>query len=115
MRDEEQLSEPERARRTLAAGILVFRWGALAWMAALALTAATQFRRPWLAWSALAIALAWNARITIARGRLSDVDRWIDLGIGVGLMVVSALAVQPGEVIGPRPFFATMYPAAAAL
>lgn len=115
MRDEGEVSEPERARRTLAAGVLVFRWGALAWMAVLAFSASTPFRRPWLVWATLGAVAVWNVRISLARGRLSAADRWIDLALGAGLVAVSALAVEPGELGSARPFFATMYPASAAL
>jgi signal transduction histidine kinase len=114
MREGPELTEPERARRTLAAGILVFRWGALAWMGVLLLTTG-EFRRPGLLAAALAVTLAWNVRLTIARGRLSWAGRWLDLAIAIGLLEVSALVVAPGEVGGTRPFVATMYPAAAAL
>lgn len=114
MREGAHLTEPERARRTLAAGILVFRWGALAWIGVL-VAIAPHFRRPLLLAAALAVTLAWNVRLTLARGRLSTIGRWLDLGIAMGLLEVSALVVAPGEVGGTRPFMATMYPAAAAL
>jgi signal transduction histidine kinase len=114
MREGAHPTEPERARRTLAAGILVFRWGALAWMFVLALTGGP-FERPGLLWATLGVAALWTVRLTFVRGPLSAADRWADLGISIGLIVMSALLVGEGEVSGPRPFVATMYPASAAL
>jgi signal transduction histidine kinase len=114
MREGAHPTEPERARRTLAAGILVFRWGALAWMFVLALTGGP-FERPGLLWATLGVAVLWTIRLTFVRGPMSAADRWVDLGISIGLIVMSALLVGEGEVSGPRPFVATMYPASAVL
>ncbi|MCA1727648.1 MAG: sensor histidine kinase, partial [Actinobacteria bacterium] len=102
-------------RRTLAAGILVFRWGALAWLAAQIVVGGTPLVRPWLVATSVIAVVAWNVRVTLARGRLSDTDRWIDLAVAAGLVIVSAYVVPRGFVLAGLPFFATMYPAAAAL
>jgi hypothetical protein len=37
------ISEPERSRRILSAGVLVFRWASFGWMALVNLTASQPF------------------------------------------------------------------------
>jgi signal transduction histidine kinase len=106
--------EADRAHRTLWTAVLVFRWGALAWMSVMALTAARPFVRSELAWLSLGAALAWTAWLTVSRGRVSGPALWFDLALAVGLLLVSGL-VAPEDQVGERQLFATAYPAAAAL
>jgi hypothetical protein len=107
-------SEADRAHRTLWTAVLVFRWGALAWMSVMALTAAQPLVRSELAWLSLGAALAWTAWLTVGGGRVRGPALWFDLALAVGLVLVSGLVAPDGQV-GERQMFATAYPAAAAL
>ena len=109
------VSAPERARRTLTRGVLVFRWVSLAWMSVIALTASGDFRRELLAWASIGLAGAWTAWLTVGSRRFDEITLWIDLAVCSWLLVVSALVVFEGEVVSERAFFATGYPFAAAL
>lgn len=110
----ERVSEAERGRSVLVAGVVVFRWAALGWMTALA---ATQegFRRPALAWAAIGAAGAWTASRTILRRASAIGELWFELALAAGLVVTSGLVVPDGAVVSGRPFFATAWPAAAVL
>ncbi len=107
-------SEAERAHGILASGVLVFRWAALAWMVALAVTTEGGFERPWVAWSALGVAGAWTAWMTTAREPAS-VSLWIELAIAFGIVVASGAVAPEGSVVTERPFFGTGWPLAAVL
>lgn len=105
----------ERGRRVLSAGILVFRWAALAWMTVLALTS-DPFRRPELAWAMIGAAGGWTAWLTVPRReRAREAMMWFDLALAAAMAIASGAVVARGEVVAGRPFFATAYPAAAAL
>lgn len=108
-------ADPERYRRMLAGGLLVFRWVWLLWMIALAATASDQLARPALAWLSIGMASAWTAWLTATRHRWTAAALWADLAICVWLVLASGLVVAEGEVISGRPFFATGYPLSAAL
>lgn len=111
----ERSDEPARASATIRLGILAFRWAALAWMTVLAATSAG-FRRPALAWAALAVAAAWTAASSLgARSAPGATRLAADLALACALVVVSGFVVADGAVLGRRPFFATAYPAAAVL
>lgn len=105
-------SEPERARRRLSGGVLVFRWVALIWMAALNLFRVEAYQHPVLAWLGIGCALALTVWLTIRRGEQGPVELWIDLGISVGLILMSNYVVHVRE---NGLFFATAYPASTAL
>src|SRR5206468_3309659 len=66
-------SHPERARRTLSGGVLLFRWVAFVWMAGLNLWRLEDFRRPLLAWLGVALAGVWTASLTASRRRSNDI------------------------------------------
>ncbi|HEX2056995.1 MAG TPA: ATP-binding protein [Actinomycetota bacterium] len=108
------LSAPERSRRTLIRGVLVFRWVWLAWMSIVAFTGGASFRSPGLAWTSIGVAGAWTAWLTVSSRRWDQATLWIDLAVCGGLIVVSALVVFEGDVID-RSFFATGYPLTAPL
>jgi signal transduction histidine kinase len=106
--------EAERARRTLWATVLVFRWTALAWMSVMALTSGQPLVRPELAWTAVGAALAWTAWLTVGQGQERTPVLWFDLALCAGLLLISALVVPHGHV-EERQLFATAYPVSAAL
>jgi signal transduction histidine kinase len=108
------LPAPERSRRTLIRGVLVFRWVWLAWMSIVALSDAGDLRRPALAWASIGLAGAWTAWVTVSSRRWDQATLWVDLAVCGWLIVVSALVVFEGEVL-TRAFFATGYPLTAAL
>lgn len=108
-------ADPERYRRMLAGGLLVFRWVWLLWMIALAASASDQLQRPALAWISIGAAAAWTAWLTATRHRWTTPSLWVDLVICVWLVLASGLVVADGDVISGRPFFATGYPLSAAL
>ena len=107
--------DPERYRRMLAGGILVFRWVWLTWMVALAATTTVAFRQPGLAWASIGLAAAWTAWLTATRHRWTTAALWGDLAICLWLVLASGLVVPEGQVISGRPFFATGYPLSAPL
>ncbi|MDQ4124406.1 MAG: histidine kinase [Actinomycetota bacterium] len=108
------MSAPERSRRTLIRGVLVFRWVWLAWMSIVAFMDAGNFRNAGLAWTSIGIAGAWTAWVTVSSRRWDQATLWADLVVCGWLIAVSALVVFEGEVVD-RPFFATGYPLTAAL
>lgn len=108
-------ADPERYRRMLAGGLLVFRWVWLLWMIALAVSTADRFDRPALAWASIGVASAWTAWLTATRHRWTTPSLWVDLAVCLWLVLVSGLVVGDGDVISGRPFFATGYPLSAAL
>ena len=115
-RDDAQpgLPAPERSRRTLIRGVLVFRWVWLAWMSIVALSDAGDFRRPALAWATIGLAGAWTAWVTVSSRRWDQATLWWDLAVCGWLILASPLVVFEGDVVD-RAFFATGYPLTAAL
>lgn len=107
--------DPERYRRTLARGILVFRWVWLAWMTTLAVAASDEFTIPGLAWASIGAAAAWTAWLTATRHRWTKAALWFDLAVCFWLVLASGIVVPDESVIQGRPFFATGYPLSAPL
>ncbi len=110
----------ERARRTLWVGLLVFRWAFYVWMVALAIAAPAAFDHPFrssaLVWLGVIATGAWTVWLTIGDHQERTETPYVDLGLAVGLILVSSLVVRPGEVTGGQaPFFAVAYPSNAAL
>lgn len=101
--------------RGLWLGILAYRWAALAWMVSLAILSRRELARPGLALAALLVAAGWTAWFTIAKGWEQPLVRWIDLVQAIGLLPVSGFVMATGATAGSAPFFATSYPASAAL
>jgi signal transduction histidine kinase len=108
-------SEPERSRRILSAGVLVFRWASFAWMTLVNLTASEPFRHSILAWALVAAAGAFTLWVTVARNWDRPVVLVVDLTLSCALIVLSGYVVQTGQVVGGRLFFATAYPVSTAL
>lgn len=108
------MSAPERSRRTLTRGVLVFRWVWLAWMSIVALVDSGDFRRGGLAWASIGIAGAWTAWVTVPSRRWDNATLWADLVVCAWLIGASGLVVFEGEIVD-RPFFASGYPLTAAL
>lgn len=108
------LPAPERLRRTVARGALAFRWVALAWMTALALSASGGLSNDALAWASIGVAGAWTAWLTSAGSRWTWNVLAFDLALCCWLGVASGLVFPDGEVV-VRPLFAAAYPASAAL
>jgi len=107
----------EPGRQGLWLGILAYRWGSYVWMTTLAVVTQSQhdFEHATLAWTAIAITGLWTVWFSVARGWERAPARWIDLALAVALILVSGLVVRDGGVIGGVPFFATSYPASAAM
>jgi signal transduction histidine kinase len=86
-------------------------------MTTLAVVSQTQqdFQRPALAWTVIAITGVWTTWFSVAKGWERPQARWIDLGLAIGLILVSGFVVEERKVIGGVPFFATSYPASAAM
>ena len=107
-------SAPERSRRTLARGALLFRWVALAWMTILAASNAGELLNAPVAWASIGAAGAWTAWLTVGGRRWSWRVLGFDLALCCWLVVASGLVVPDGTVT-TRAFFATAYPGSAAL
>jgi signal transduction histidine kinase len=107
--------ETEPGREGLWLGILAYRWASYAWMFIQAIVARNEFRRPTLGWTVLAATGLWVIWFTATRGWRRPLDRWLDLGIAVALILVSAFVMEEDAVLGDAPFFATSYPASAAM
>jgi signal transduction histidine kinase len=107
--------ETEPGREGLWLGILAYRWASYVWMLVQAIVARNDFRAPTVAWTALAVTGVWVIVFTVTRGWRRPLDRWLDLGIAIALIPISALVMEEGDVIGDAPFFATSYPASAAM
>ncbi len=105
----------ERARSTLARGVLVFRWVWLVWMGGLAVTGRDDFRRPGLAIASVALAVAWTVWMTATGKSWGRGVAAADLLLCSWLIVASGLVVDEGSVVAGRPFFATGYPLSSAL
>jgi signal transduction histidine kinase len=108
-------SEPDRTRRILSAGVLVFRWASFAWMTILNLTTSEPFRHPGMAWSLVAAAGLFSLWTTVTMSWDRPGVLWFDLALSVGLILASGYVVQSGEVVAGRLFFATAYPVSTAL
>ncbi len=107
--------EIEPGMRGLWFGILAYRWAAFAWMTALAVVTRNDIRYPVLAAASLAAAGVWSLWFSLARAWVEPIARAVDLAIGVALVLVSGFVMATGATAGSEPFFATSYPAAAAL
>lgn len=105
-------SEAERARRAIFVGLVLFRWGALAWMVALALTTAG-YARPAVAWAGLGAAGAWTLWTSVPR-RAPVVSLWLESLIAVVLIVLSGVVIERRQ-IGARSFYATAWPIASVI
>ncbi len=97
----------------LALAILAFRWVTLALMTLMAIITG-DLRRPFLAGVAIAVTAAWTVWLTIARPRRIAPVLAADLALAVGLDLISGVVVAKGQVVGAHPFFASVYPVAAA-
>jgi signal transduction histidine kinase len=102
-------------RKGLWLGILAYRWAAYAWMVLLAFLSRGGLRHPLLAWMAILVAGLWSAWLTATRGWERPAIRRVDLGISIGLILVSGLAMREHGVVEDLPFFATSYPVSAAM
>jgi len=107
----------EPGRQGLWLGILAYRWASYVWMTILALMAQANgdFARPGLAWTAIAITGLWTLWFSVTKGWERAPVRWIDLTLAVALVMVSGYVMEEGGVIHGIPFFATSYPASAAM
>jgi signal transduction histidine kinase len=107
--------QAEPGMRGLWIGILVYRWAALAWMGSLALATLDDLRYPGLAFGALLATFLWSLWFSLTGAWERPLARWVDLAIGVALLLVSGWVMARGATAGSAPFFATSYPASAAL
>jgi signal transduction histidine kinase len=103
----------ERASAVLALGILALRWVALALMVLMAAITG-DLRRPLLAGVAIAVTTAGTLWLTIARPRGTAPVLAADLAVAVGLLLLSGVVV-PESQVESHPFFASVYPVAAAV
>lgn len=105
----------EPGMRGLWTGILAYRWAAFAWMVTLAVVSREDMRRPVFAVVGLAAAGAWSAWFSLAQAWERGWARTTDLVISSALVAISGFVMDAGATAGTAPFFATSYPAAAAL
>jgi signal transduction histidine kinase len=100
--------------RGLWFGILVYRWAALVWMTAAALTHWDTVDEQELALTALATTVVWNIWLSARKGWLRRLDRLVDLAIAFALLPIGGFVMDDGAILDEL-FFATSYPAVAAL
>lgn len=108
-------TQDEPGMRGLWLGILAYRWAAFAWMVTLAVVSREDMSRPGLAVVGLAVAGVWSLWFSLEKAWDLPWARWVDLAIAAALVAVSGFVMDPGATAGSEPFFATSYPAAAAL
>lgn len=113
--DERPPLPPQPGRRGLWLGILAYRWAAYAWMVLLAIGAAEEFREPAVVWLVLGATGLWTLWLTVTPEWDRPLTRWLDLGVCIGLLLVSGIVMREGYTVGDHPFFATAYPVCAAL
>ncbi|HSD48225.1 MAG TPA: ATP-binding protein [Actinomycetota bacterium] len=109
------ITQDEPGMRGLWLGILAYRWAAFAWMVTLAVVSRADMARPALAVVGLAVTGAWSLWFSLDAGWERSWARATDLAIAVALVGLSGFVMDPGATAGSAPFFATSYPAAAAL
>ena len=108
----------EPGRQGLWLGILAYRWASYVWMTILAVViqADDGFDHPAVGWTAIAMTGLWTLWFTVTRGWEREAARWIDLALACTLVVISGYVVaEKAVVFGDVPFFATSYPASAAM
>ncbi|HXF73435.1 MAG TPA: ATP-binding protein [Actinomycetota bacterium] len=101
--------------RGLWFGLLAYRWATFGWMAVLAAISRAELRRPLLALAAIAATGLWVAWLTGVRAWQRPAVLAADVALALALLVVSGLVMAPGSVGRGAPFFATSYPASAAM
>jgi signal transduction histidine kinase len=101
--------EPDPGLRGLWLGLLAYRWGSLAWMTGQVLIA-VRLRLPAVAAISIGGLILWNVYFTATRAWERSWARWADLAISLGVIAVSGLVMERGDIAGDHPFFATAYP-----
>jgi len=104
-------SEAERGRAVLSFAILAFRWVTLGWLSLVAL--GSDLERLLVAAGAIVVTVAWTTWLTMVRPGRSPAVLAVDLGLAVGLNLLSGWVMPAGQVVGDHPFFASAYPVAA--
>jgi signal transduction histidine kinase len=107
--------EAEPGLRGLWLGLLAYRWATFAWMAVAAVAIRSDLRRPGVALAAVVATGAWNVWFSLTGGWNRGVDRAIDLGLAFALLPVSGVVMREGAIEDGILFFATSFPATAAL
>jgi signal transduction histidine kinase len=109
-------AEVEPGMRGLWLGILAYRWASFAWMVIAAFGNRSHLRLPGLALGAVLVVLAWNVWFSLTAGWERELDRWVDLALAFALLPLSGIVMEEGAIEGGKVlFFATSYPATAAL
>ena len=99
-------SEAVRAQRALSVGVVLFRWGALAWMLAIAATAPNRFVHPWVAWIALGVAGAVTVWASVPRLATGWTELVVEFAVAFALVLLAGYVVVRGAVVQGQ-FFAT--------
>ena len=107
--------EAEPGMRGMWLGILAYRWAAFVWMASLAVVTRKDLHEPKVALASLVVVFLWCMWFSVFRAWTRPVARWVDLAISFALLPISGWVMASGSTAGSAPFFATSYPAAAAL
>ncbi|MDQ3958123.1 MAG: hypothetical protein M3273_07365, partial [Actinomycetota bacterium] len=102
-------SVPDRYRRTLVRGALVYRWVALAWMSALTASRSSELDDQVVAWASVGAVALWTLRLTTQGRRCSRADLGIDLALSAWLALASGLVVPERDILS-EPLFASGYP-----
>lgn len=107
--------EAEPGPRGLWLGVLAYRWAAFAWMSVQAFVVREDFRTPG-PWVAIGLTGVWVILLTVTDWWERPIARLTDLALAAGLIVVSGLVLEKGQIVQSyAPFFATAYPVAAAM
>ena len=101
-------------QRGLWIGLSAYRLITFTWMVILAaISAALEAKAA--GWAAIVVTGVWTAWFIVRRGWDLPWARWADLALALGLLLVSGVVMREQTVVGDFPFFATGYPAAAAM
>ena len=101
-------------QRGLWIGLSAYRLIAFGWMVVLA-AISDAFEAKAAGWAAIVVTGVWTAWFIVRRGWELPWARWADLALALGLLLLSGVVMRERTVVGGFPFFATGYPASAAM
>jgi signal transduction histidine kinase len=101
--------------RSLLSGLVAFRWAAWIWMTAVVVALGEELARPWVVILAVAAAFAVTVGSTVLLRRnqsllLTPAAVLVELGVGLGVVVVDGWAYKHGHVFGSSQTLGIVWP-----